>query len=91
MAIKQIDIRLMEMKAKLQKLENRGAEILEEKLTLMAKLEREEVDPILCMLKVQAMDYEMFLMVQQAKELEAEFGVIQMAQDLNIDFAKEDF
>jgi hypothetical protein len=91
MAIKQIDIRLMEMKAKLQKLENRGVEILEEKLTLMAKLGREEVDPILCMLKVQVMDYEMFLMVQQAKELEAEFGVIQMAQDLNIDFAKEDF
>ena len=91
MAIKQTDIRLMELKSKLVKFNDRATEILGEKTTLMFKLENGHIHPILCLMKVHALDFEMCLINEEVNELKTEFDTIEMVSELNIDFSPEDF
>ena len=91
MSIKQTDIRLMEINAKLQKLSDKSKELLGEKTTLMFKLEHNEIHPILFMLKAQAIDFEAMLLQEETKLIEADYHTTKMVAEMGIDFAKEEF
>ena len=91
MAIKQVDIRLMELKSKLVKFNDRATEILGEKTTLMFKLKNGHIHPILCAMKVHTLDFEMHLINDEVEELKKEFETIRIVNELNIDFTTENF
>ena len=91
MAIKQTDIRLSELKSKLVKIHDRLKEILGEKTTLLFKLENGHIHPILCLMKVHALDFEAHLINEETNELKTEFETIKMVSELDIDFSTEDF
>jgi hypothetical protein len=91
MAIKQTDIRLMELNLKLNKIHDRVKELHGEKTTLFFKMEQEGMHPILFMLKVQAMDFEAMLLEEQVREIQVDHEATKMVAEMGIDFAREDF
>ena len=91
MSIKQTDIRLMEISARLRKISDKSKELLGEKTTLMFKLEHDEIHPILFMLKAQALDFEAMLLEEETKLIEAEYHTAKLVAEMGIDFAKEEF
>jgi hypothetical protein len=91
MAIKQTDIRLMEINGKMSRLNDRAREILGEKLSLMFKMEHDDIHPILFMLKVQALDFEAMLIAEQVEELVAEHKTANLIADMGLDYQEEKF
>jgi hypothetical protein len=91
MAIKQTDIRLMELTAKLIKIKDRVNELKGEKITLFHKMENGAIHPILFALIIQAMDFEVLLLEQATDELDAEHQTILLVAETGLDFSKEEF
>jgi predicted nuclease with TOPRIM domain len=91
MAIKQTDIRLMEINARLRKISDKLQEIVGEKKTLFFKMEHDDIHPILFMLKVQALDFEAMLLQEETEMIKGEYEATQMVAEMGLDFSKEDF
>ena len=91
MNIKQTDIRLMEINARLRKISDKLQEILGEKKTLFFKMEHDDIHPILFMLKIQALDFETMLLQEETEIIKAEFESTKMVAEMGLDFSKEEF
>jgi hypothetical protein len=91
MNIKQTDIRLMEINARLRKILDKVNELKGEKISLIFKLEHDDVHPILFMLKSQALDFECMLLGEETEVLKAEFESTKMVAEMGLDFSKEEF
>jgi hypothetical protein len=91
MNIKQTDIRLMEINARLRKISDKLQEILGEKKTLFFKMEHDDIHPILFMLKIQALDFETMLLQEETEIIKGEYEATQMVAEMGLDFSKEEF
>lgn len=91
MAIKQTDIRVSEIEMKLKRIEDRLREIMGEKVTLMFKVQHEDVHPMLLVLKVAALDFETNLLSEQADDIANDYEMIRMLKNSGIELPEEEF
>jgi hypothetical protein len=89
--IAETSIRKQELTRKLMKINDRMNELLGEKTTLAFQCEHNAIHPMLAMLKVQAIDFEAFLLSDEVEAIQSEFNFVDMIVDCGLDLPKEDF
>ena len=89
--IKETSIRKQELTRKLMKINDRMNELLGEKTTLAFQCEHKTIHPMLVILKLQAIDFEVMLLSEQVEGIENEFSFVDMIEDCGLDFQKEKF
>jgi len=89
--IKETSIRKQELTRKLMKINDRMNELLGEKTTLAFQCEHNTIHPMLVILKLQAIDFEVMLLSEQVEGIENEFSFVDMIEDCGLDFQKEKF
>ena len=91
MAIKQTDIRLMEINSKLNRINDRFKEMVGEKNTILFKLEHGEINPMLAAMKICVLDFEASLIEDEIIELKEEYNTITLIANIGLDFMPEEF